>query len=51
MPRTSQAICRKDLGREGLIESRLVQYVKVKNHSLNEGRSQGLYRVIIEAGA
>lgn len=53
MPGTSQAICLKDLGREGLIEIRLVQYIQVKkkNHSLNERRSQGLCKVIIGAGA
>lgn len=54
MPGTSQAICLKDLGREGLIEIRLVQYIQVKkkkNHSINERRSQGLCRMIIGAGA
>lgn len=53
MPGTSQAICLKDLGREGLIESRFVQYIQVekKNHFINERRSQGLCRVIIGAGA
>lgn len=53
MPGTSQAICLKDLGREGLIEIRLVQYIQVekKNHFINERRSQGLCRVIIGAGA
>lgn len=30
MPGTSQAICLKDLGREGLIEIRLVQYIQVE---------------------